>query len=77
MSGQIKIANGTVGAPAITFGRDADTGIYRKTEDLIGLVAGGVEIASIDFERSDPGAREVDKRRLGQRESTYKSKRHH
>jgi len=33
--------DGTAAAPAFSFKDEADTGIYRKTTDTIGLTAGG------------------------------------
>ena len=35
-------ADGTVGAPSITFAADTNTGIYRITTDSLGLTTGGV-----------------------------------
>lgn len=48
MTGQFKAGNGTVGAPSITFGSDLDTGLYRKSANVIGVAIGGVEVAKID-----------------------------
>lgn len=47
MTGQFKAASGTVDAPGIAFGSDTNTGFYRKTGDVIGVVAGGTEIATL------------------------------
>lgn len=47
MTGQLKAASGTVGAPGITFGADSDTGFYRKSSNTIGVVVGGAEIGTI------------------------------
>jgi len=42
MTGQFKAANGSVSAPSITFGSDANTGFYRLASDQIGVTIGGV-----------------------------------
>jgi hypothetical protein len=43
MTGPIKAANGTVGAPSITFASDQDSGWYRKAADSVALALGGVD----------------------------------
>ena len=48
MTGQMKAANGTPGAPGLTFGSDPDTGFFRKSGNVIGISCGGVEIGSFD-----------------------------
>lgn len=40
MTGALKAANGTAGAPALTFGSDTDLGFYRIGANNIGLVVG-------------------------------------
>jgi hypothetical protein len=45
MTGALKAANGTVGAPAYTFGSDPDSGHYRIGANNIGLAVGGSKIA--------------------------------
>lgn len=47
MSGAMKAANGSVSAPSITFGSDPNTGLYSKSADVVGVVAGGTEVATI------------------------------
>lgn len=47
MTGPLKAANGTAAAPAVTFGSDTNTGIYRKSADTIGVACGGAEVAAI------------------------------
>lgn len=48
MTGQFKAASGTTSAPGISFGSDSDTGIYRKSNNTMGVVAGGTEVGTID-----------------------------
>lgn len=48
MTGQLKASSGTAAAPGISFGSDTNTGFYRKDSDVIGVSAGGVEVATID-----------------------------
>ena len=40
--------DGVVGAPALAFAADSDTGIWRSAADTLNLSAGGVEIAEFD-----------------------------
>ncbi len=42
-----KFADGSAGAPALTFTADPDTGLFRKAANRIGLATGGTERASI------------------------------
>lgn len=44
MTGQLKLSNGTASAPAMTFGSDLDTGIYRKSANKMAVSLGGVEV---------------------------------
>ena len=44
MTGQAKMANGTVAAPAITFGSDLDSGFYRIGANNIGLALNGAKV---------------------------------
>jgi hypothetical protein len=46
MTGQFKAANGTAVAPSITFGSDANTGLYRISADTIGVTANGALVAT-------------------------------
>lgn len=46
MTGQFKAANGTLGAPSITFGSDLDSGFYRIGADSIGLGLGGALVVT-------------------------------
>lgn len=50
MTGQMKASNGTASAPAVTFGSDPDTGLYRKSANTMGIVAGGIEVGTVDPE---------------------------
>jgi len=43
VTGDIKAADGSVGAPAFRFTSDTNTGIYRKSSDYMAFVAGGGE----------------------------------
>lgn len=43
MTGQLKIIDGTVGAPGIAFGNDTNTGFRRSTADTMVWVGGGVD----------------------------------
>jgi microcystin-dependent protein len=47
MTGPLKAANGSVAAPSIAFGSDQDTGFYRKSANVMGVVVGGVEVGVI------------------------------
>lgn len=42
MTAPLPLANGTVAAPALTFGTDTDTGLYRIGANNPGIAAGGV-----------------------------------
>jgi hypothetical protein len=44
LSGPLKAASGTVGAPGITFGSDTDSGLYRIAGDNIGFTIGGTKL---------------------------------
>lgn len=44
-TGTMTIAGGVVGQPAYSFNGDTDTGIYRSSQDSIGISCGGVEVA--------------------------------
>lgn len=48
MTGQLKAAAGTVGAPGISFGVDTNTGFRRASEDEMRWVSGGVDRFYID-----------------------------
>jgi hypothetical protein len=48
MTGVIRMANGTAGAPALTFGSDTNLGIYRKTTDELAFTTAGVLAAHFD-----------------------------
>ncbi len=43
----IKFANGTAGAPSVTFASDTDTGFFRAAANSIGIAAGGASIGSL------------------------------
>jgi hypothetical protein len=47
MSGPIKAASGTVGAPGIAFGSDTDSGLYRIGGDNIGVTCGGAKVLDV------------------------------
>lgn len=47
MTGQLKSANGTVSSPAVTFGSDPDSGIYRIGANNIGVAANGAKVLDI------------------------------
>jgi hypothetical protein len=47
VSGLIKAADGTVGAPSIIFTKDPDTGLYRIGSNEIGVAVGGQKILDI------------------------------
>ncbi len=40
-------ADGTVGAPSITFTADTNTGFFRPASDTVGVTAGGTRVASL------------------------------
>lgn len=48
MTGQIKAANGSAGAPAYAFGSNLTTGFWRKALNVIGIAIAGIEIGSFD-----------------------------
>lgn len=45
MSGALKLADGTVGSPALTWNSDNTTGLFRPAASVLGFTAGGVEQA--------------------------------
>lgn len=47
MNAPLKLADGSLTAPALTFNSDANSGIYRQGPDEWSLVAGGVELLRI------------------------------
>src|SRR6476661_10825212 len=47
MTGQLKAANGSVGAPGITFTSDLDSGLYRIGGDNIGFSIGGTKLLDL------------------------------
>lgn len=47
MTGQFKADAGSTSAPGISFAADTNTGFYRKSGDVIGVVAGGTEVATV------------------------------
>lgn len=42
MTGQLRAANGTAAAPALTFGSDLDVGVYRRGANELGFSTAGV-----------------------------------
>lgn len=48
MTAPLKLANGSASAPAVTFGSDADIGLFRKGANQIGIAIGGSEVGYID-----------------------------
>lgn len=46
--GQVQLAAGTVGAPALAFELDKDTGLYRVGPDQLGIAVGGVKVVEAD-----------------------------
>lgn len=42
-TGQARLANGTAGAPSLTFSSDTNTGLYRHAADQIGFATNGVQ----------------------------------
>lgn len=47
MEGALKLANGILAAPSLTFATDADTGLFLSAPGVISLVVGGVQIGTI------------------------------
>ncbi len=47
MSGQLKIASGTVAAPGLVPGSDPDTGVYRIGGDNLGVACAGAKVLDI------------------------------
>jgi hypothetical protein len=47
MSGQLKIANGSVSAPGLVPGSDLDTGLYRIGGDNLGVACAGAKVLDI------------------------------
>jgi microcystin-dependent protein len=47
MSGQMKLADGALASPGLTFDADQDTGIRRSAANTIRIVCGGVDILEI------------------------------
>jgi hypothetical protein len=48
MTGQLKLANGLVSAPSLTFGSDLNLGIYRKATDELGFATAGTLAMYLD-----------------------------
>ena len=48
VSGNIKLNDGTVSSPVLTFSNDLNTGFYRAGNDILGFVTGGTERMRID-----------------------------
>lgn len=46
MSGQLKVPDGSVLAPALSFNNESNTGFVRSATNTVGLVVGGVQIAT-------------------------------
>jgi len=53
-TGVVEIANGTNGAPAITFDSDTDTGIYRSASNVLGISANGTACHLFKSTASEP-----------------------
>lgn len=47
MTGTLKLANGTVSLPALTFGSDTDCGLYRIGANNMGLAVNGAKVLDI------------------------------
>lgn len=47
-TGAVKVADGTAAAPSITFASDTDLGLYRISENKMGLTSNGALVATID-----------------------------
>lgn len=47
-TGSVKLADGTAAIPALSFGLDTDTGLFRKGANQLGIGIGGVELAYFD-----------------------------
>ena len=47
LGNQIKIQDGTVNDPAMSFNSDPNTGLYRISEDKIGIATGGQKVGEI------------------------------
>jgi hypothetical protein len=45
VSGQISLSDGTAGSPGLYFTNDTNTGIYRPGADVLGIAAGGNDVA--------------------------------
>ena len=53
-----RVGDGSLSSPAIQFNKDPNTGIFRKADDRIGIVAGGVEV--IDVENNKVSVLDLD-----------------
>lgn len=51
MTGPLKASTGTAAAPSVTFGSDIDTGFFRKSANVIGVAANGIEVGQISQKR--------------------------
>lgn len=51
----LNLAIGTVGAPALSFNGDSDTGLYRAGANRLGIAAGGVSVADFGATASTTG----------------------
>jgi len=43
-SGKIRIGDGSIASPSLVFDGDPDTGVFKQASNVLGIVAGGVEI---------------------------------
>lgn len=59
MTGQLKAANGTAAAPAITFGSDLDCGLYRASANDVGFAVGGSAVVRVNSSGIDAVAGKV------------------
>lgn len=47
LNGPVSLADGSAGAPSITFGSDLDTGLYRTAANVLGIATGGAPRVAI------------------------------
>ena len=53
-TGVVEIANGTNGAPSLSFDSDTDTGIYRSASNVLGISASGTASHLFNSDGSEP-----------------------
>lgn len=59
LAGEIKVSDGTVSLPSVTFSNDTDTGIYRIGANNMGVACSGTKVMDITTSTIDCGTAEL------------------